>query len=231
MKWAVRLVGDLGDGFAFAPERHVLRAGADGGAGESVALEDLVLERNERVTLRDMESARASLVVLDTTHARDGVLDVESARLASAAEAARSTKKRARPGDLLVSRLRPYLRQIALVHPAALGDPEPLLAVSTEFYVLAPKATGKGKAMGAGKANNDADLAWILPWLLSHDVQSALAAAQEGGHHPRVPRPSLFALRVPLSLVRTKRRTSTRVTDALEGAYAATARLREALGR
>lgn len=212
MKWAVRTLGDLGPGLVLAPERHVVTELA-GAAGRS--LEELAVERNERVSTREI--AEGEVVVLDTTHAKDGVLDVASARLAP--EAARSTKKRALPGDLLVSRLRPYLRQIALVHPAALAGSsrDVTLAVSTEFYVLAPRTPGES-------------LAWLLPWLLADGTQEALAAGQEGGHHPRVPRDSLFALRVPTALHRGRARASARVEAALLEHYVAAARLRRALG-
>lgn len=208
MKWAVRSLADLGPGLVLAPERHVVTelAGAGGRA-----LEELALERIERVSPREI--AEGEVVVLDTTHAKDGVLDVPSARLAS--ESARSTKKRALPGDLLVSRLRPYLRQIALVHPSALPKGV-ALAVSTEFYVLAPRVPAES-------------LAWLVPWLLSEATQEALAAGQEGGHHPRVPRDSLFALRVPTALHRGRARASARVEAALREHYAASARLRRVL--
>ena len=78
MKWAVRSLADLGPGLVLAPERHVVTelAGAGGGAHE-----ELALERIERVSPREI--AEGEVVVLDTTHAKDGVLDVPSARLAS----------------------------------------------------------------------------------------------------------------------------------------------------
>lgn len=217
MKWAVRRLGELDEALTLSPERHVLFASAADDAEAGVALGDLVVERNERVTVREMTElsrTKRPLVVLDTTHAQDGVLDVATARLAEGG--ARSAKKRAHPGDVLVSRLRPYLRQVALVHPAAVSASTAVLAVSTEFYVLAPKTPG-------------AALAWLLPWLLSSSVQTALASAQEGGHHPRVPRASLFALRVPASAHRRRGRTARTLDAALADYYASSSSLRRAL--
>ncbi len=206
MKASVRTLADLGDALVLAPERHLAVAGARSG----VPLGDLVVERNERRAARDLASAkRDRTIVLDTTHAKDGVLDVRGALRDGAAANARSTKKIARPGDLVVSRLRPYLRQIALVHPRAIGSRT--LALSTEFYVLAPRAKG--------------DLAFLLPFLLGADAQAALAGAQEGGHHPRVPRASLFALRVPHASVRDRAKTSRAVERALDAYYRAASRL------
>ncbi|MBX3211761.1 MAG: hypothetical protein KF850_06990 [Labilithrix sp.] len=207
MKLAVRALAELGPDVVLAPERWVAAAGA----GEGTPLDEFVVERRERA------DAIERAVVLDTTHARDGLLDIPAA--VRAAPAAKSAKKTARAGDLVVSRLRPYLRQIALVHPRALeaASARPL-AVSTEFYVLAPRREGD-------------DLAFLLPFLLGERAQSVLAAAQEGGHHPRVPRSSLLALRVPSAIVAARRRLSREVNGALDVLYDASARYQRLLNR
>lgn len=211
MKAAVRALAELAPEYVLAPERHVLAVGA-AQAGEGTTLGELVVERRERI---DPETSQDA-VVLDTTHARDGILDVAGALRDGAGS--KSAKKRALPGDLVVSRLRPYLRQVALVHPSALtiaaGRP---LALSTEFYVLSPRSDAE-------------DLAFLVPFLLSAEVQALLAAAQEGGHHPRVPRSSLFAIHVPRAVLRTRARVSRAMSDALAEAYRASSRLRALLG-
>jgi hypothetical protein len=209
VKVAVRRLVDLAPDYVLAPERHVAAASAAGGDG--IPLGELVVERRERIDPTSAEDA----VVLDTSHARDGILDVAGALRDGAG--GKSAKKRAVAGDLVVSRLRPYLRQIALVHPSAiaLAERRPL-ALSTEFYVLASRTDGE-------------DLAFLVPFLLSADAQSALAGAQEGGHHPRVPRASLFELRVPRALVRARLQTSRAVSDALAETYRASSRLRALL--
>jgi hypothetical protein len=203
----VRTLAELGEDLVLAPERHV----ALGLAGEGVALGELVVERSERALPRDLTRA----VVLDTTHAKDGVLDVRAA--VREGNGGKSLKKLARPGDIIISRLRPYLRQIALVHPGALAcAPRRALALSTEFYVLAPR-------------EEDGDLAFLLPFLLGAWAQRALAAAQEGGHHPRVPRASLFAIRVPHALLRRRAATSRAITSRLAAYYAASRALSSVL--
>jgi hypothetical protein len=214
VKLAVRTLAELEPDYVLAPERHVVAAGAAGAAAriDGVPLGELVVERRVRIDPDGDEGA----VVLDTSHARDGILDVAAALRDGAG--GKSAKKRALPGDLVVSRLRPYLRQIALVHPdaVAMAGDRPL-ALSTEFYVLAPRSEG-------------GDLAFLVPFLLSEEAQSALAAAQEGGHHPRVPRSSLFALHVPQTLVRARHKTSTAISRALADSYRATSALRALLG-
>ena len=183
----IRPLADLGDDLVLAPERHLVSTSSAAG----IPLGDLDHERNEPIHPKRLDPTTN---VIDTTHAKDGVLDVATAQRIT--ESPKSHKKRALGGDLIVSRLRPYLRQIALVTC-------PEVAVSTEFYVLRPK-------------KKDEDLAWLLPFLLSASTQSLLAAAQEGGHHPRVPRTSLFALRVPKSFAGGRKKTAGAVRRALE---------------
>ena len=213
MKVAVRTLAELAPDFVLAPERHVVAAGAARAAASvaGVPLGELVVERRERVDPTSAEGA----IVLDTSHARDGILDVAGALRDGGG--GKSAKKRAAEGDLVVSRLRPYLRQIALVHPSAvaLASGRPL-ALSTEFYVLAPRVEGE-------------NLAFLVPFLLSDEAQRALAGAQEGGHHPRVPRSSLFALHVPRSIVRARTKTSHAVQSALAEVYRASSTWRALL--
>ena len=122
-----------------------------------------------------------SFVAIDTTHAAAGFIALAPLQKT---DEVRSAKRRVRPGDVIVSRLRPYLRQIAYVDDGLQAAfPAALLCCSTEFYVLRP----------AGNA----PIAFLLPFLLSDPVQAYLRRAQEGGHHPRVPREALAMLPLP----------------------------------
>jgi hypothetical protein len=206
MKRTVRTLSELGEDVVLAPERFI----ALEAPGEGVALAELVVERRERAT-------DPGALVLDTTHARDGILDIAAAQRADAP--AKSAKKAVRAGDLVISRLRPYLRQIAIVHPRALASAGGRsLAVSTEFYVFAPKP-------------ESADLAFLLPYLLGMKAQAILAASQEGGHHPRVPRASVLALRIPQSVVDTRKKLARETSAALESLYSATMSYQRILGQ
>lgn len=200
----VRTLADLGDAITLAPERHHAMEIDAREAARGVPLGAIVTERAERVLPEALDGA----IVFDTTHAKDGVLDVAAAKRASAKGTAESAKKRVREGDLLVSRLRPYLRQIALAHPAAMAAcEERVVACSPEFYVLSPRE------------GDDASLAFLVPWLLGDRAQATLAAAQEGGHHPRVPRESLLAMRIPKALAARRAAASRDVSKALETLY------------
>ena len=95
-----------------------------------------------------------------------------------------SAKKIFTRSDVLISRLRPYLRQVAIVDEGFVlnaGGAE--LACSTEFYVL--------------RSRSSARIDFLVPYLLSTAVQKALAASQEGGHHPRFDESVLLGLPVP----------------------------------
>lgn len=204
MKAVVRAMATLAPDFVLAPERYVALAHATDG----VPLGDLVKERSVRVE----PSPEDDVLILDTSHARDGIVDV--ARALRDPPSSRSGKKRALAGDLVCSRLRPYLRQLALVHPAMMAALEGRrLAVSTEFYVLGPREKGE-------------EIAFLIPFFLSFQTQQTLADAQEGGHHPRVPRSSLLAMKVPHALVKRRAATSRAVMAALAAYYDATFRLR-----
>jgi hypothetical protein len=122
-----------------------------------------------------------------------------------------------RPGDLLVSRLRPYLRQVALVHPRAVAEhPGRSIVCSPEFYVLASPEPG-------------GSLAYLVPFLLGPHTQAVLAAGQEGGHHPRVPRATLFGLRVPAPVVAARAASSAHLLAALDAAHASLSAWRRAV--
>jgi hypothetical protein len=203
VKHAVRALSELGEDLVLAPERWLAAPRDDAG----VPLSELVTERSERVA--DLESA----LVLDTTHAKDGVLDIP-AGLRAAGSNAKSSKRACFEGDIVVSRLRPYLRQIAFVHPRALATAGRPIALSSEFYVLAPRA---------------GDIAFLLRFLLSEDVQAILAAAQEGGHHPRVPRSALLSLRVPDAMIAKRKKLSREVSASLDALYAAIDRFQSVL--
>lgn len=187
----VRTVAELGDDLCLAPERFDPRrtvAIARAGTGAATRrLADLVDVVTDNVTAASF-APTARVLVLDTTHAWDGFV---LARHAPVAPAQLGSAKRAlAPGDVIISRLRPYLRQVAFLDDGLFASADAVVA-STEFYVL------------RGKAGLDA--ACLIPYLLSAPVQAALAAGQEGGHHPRFDRAQLEALPIPPFLPRRAR--------------------------
>lgn len=176
----VRTVSALAPGLVLAPERYDPERELD--ARASLRLAELVTIAGENLPATRLAEL-GELVVLDTSHAHEGVV------LASASELERgaplSAKRLLAPGDVIISRLRPYLRQVAYVDAGLfeLARGGNAVVASTEFYVL--------------RARDGRDLAGLVPFLLSAPVQRALAAGQEGGHHPRFARELLLELPMP----------------------------------
>ena len=206
---AVRAADALDAGWILAPERYDPRLTA-GGAG--VALGDLAEVVREHVVPE--RAAPGAFLVLDTGDAQEGVLLPPAAREPVPATALGSAKKAARPGDVLISRLRPYLRQVALVDAALTPA---TVACSTEFYVL--------------RSRDGRSIAFLIAYLLSAPVQERLAAAQEGGHHPRFRQDALESLVVPESVVAARGELSAAVEQAVALARAARHALTDAVAR
>jgi type I restriction enzyme S subunit len=85
-----------------------------------------------------------------------------------------------KPGDLVVSRLRSYLKEIAVVLPS--GD-VPLVG-SSEFIVLRPTKTGISPEA-------------LLVFLRSPYIQAILNWSQDGSNHPRFDEKVLLAIPIP----------------------------------
>ncbi|HJX51293.1 MAG TPA: hypothetical protein VJ801_00880 [Polyangia bacterium] len=187
----LRRVADLGDRLVLAPERFDPRRHVEVVARRR--LSDTVEIVAENVSARSCNSLGAVLI-LDTTHAYEGF--VVSRHDPVPPTSMGSAKRRVQAGDVIISRLRPYLRQVALIDEALLrlvpgGN---AVVVSTEFFVL------------RGRAGFDA--AGLVPFLLSAPVQTALAAGQEGGHHPRFREELLQSLPVPDGVARNLGKTA-----------------------
>jgi hypothetical protein len=113
-----------------------------------------------------------------------------------------SAKKLVQVKDVIISRLRPYLRQVAFVDEGLESDSDDALVVcSTEFFVL--------------RSLDDQSIAFLVPFLLSTPVQKVLAAAQEGGHHPRFIESTLTSLALPERILETRNQISQAVEESI----------------
>lgn len=186
MRTAMRALGQLGGGLVLAPQRY---AGDEDDAGST---------RIGDVATIGAEPAPVGAVghLVDTTDVEAGLVRGEVA--VRGPGRAGSVKRVLLPGDVVISRLRPYLRQIALIDDAL---PSPLLG-SSELYVLRPRTPGE-------------DLAFLVPWLLSPRVQRRLAEGVEGGHHPRFRAELLLRLPLPPSSRAARARTSASLREAI----------------
>ena len=189
-----------------APERYDLRRAPSFGH-DAVPLRTLVAHALKIVRPSHDDSDARLCVVLDTSDARDGMIVGSHGPLVRTDLG--SSKKVFGRGDVLISRLRPYLRQVAWVDDGWVrAHHDRVLVCSTEFHVLSPVDGGS--------------LAFIVPWLLSVGVQRVLSTAQEGGHHPRYNLATLLGLRLPKQLVERRADLSASVIAAVDGFRAST---------
>jgi type I restriction enzyme, S subunit len=97
-----------------------------------------------------------------------------------------STKKMFQTGDVVISRLRAYLREIALVRTT---DSIPAVG-SSEFIVLRRRGTEK----------HSLSQETLLIFLRSLPVQTILKWSQDGSQHPRFNEDGLLAIPIPVAV-------------------------------
>lgn len=203
---AVIDVSRLDDGNVLTPERYDPRRRYVDQSG--TCLSDIVTFLREKTSAEKTSAEKADttqqFLVLATGDARDGIMRPTVPPCDGAAIG--STKNRIRPGQVVISRLRPYLRQVAWIDAGLQESMEGHveLVCSSEFYVLDSK--------------DGASIAFLVPFLLSRRVQSVLAASQEGGHHPRFNERTLKFLPIPTLLLERRDELSARVELAVSQA-------------
>lgn len=207
MRSAIARVGDLDKYLVFTPERYIGR-NPQVPADQGVPLSKLAEICRESVSSKS--SIAGHYLIADTGDAEEGILKLNKQPV----EAIGSSKKRFKPGDVVISRLRPYLRQVGLVDNE-LFESNLSVVGSTEFYVL--------------RSTSDESISFLIPWLLSSQVQTTLANSVEGAHHPRFHQTSLMQLTVPAQLVEVRDQTSEAVEDAVKSYRHARRNIAEAL--
>jgi restriction endonuclease S subunit len=189
----------LDTGLILAPERYDPRR--DVGEHFDYFLSDVAdVISEQKATGKFNKDDR--FLVLDTTHAKEGLILFTGPSCDH--ESIKSAKKVIQPGDVIVSRLRPYLRQVAYIDEGLSKDEEGTLTLlcSTEFFVL--------------RSRNKESIAFLVPLLLSENVQKVLAASQEGGHHPRFNRETLIRIPIPDRIWTSHNDISAKVEKAAE---------------
>lgn len=203
----IRERSELGKDLVLAPERFDPRRDGLSGWSGAVSLGTVARSHRKTVNPQSNGSGMERVIVLDTSDAREGIL-VGRKEVVSGAEVG-STKKIVPIGSVIVSRLRPYLRQVAFVDGGLEGWQDGVVVVcSTEFFVLTPR--------------DDKSIAFLAPFLLSDSVQSVLTASQEGGHHPRFDEETLVSLPVPKPWLDESESLSNRMEEAVRSYRKAT---------
>jgi hypothetical protein len=133
----------------------------------------------------------------DVTNALEPFLD-DDAEPQRAADIG-SAKKRFQTGDVVISRLRSYLKEIAIVRTS-----EALPAVgSSEFIVLRP--TGHGLSAET-----------LMVFLRCPLVQTILRWSQDGSNHPRFAEEDLLTIPVPEAVPRVQKKIDALVREAMD---------------
>lgn len=143
----------------------------------------------------------------DVTDALVPLLDAE--KEPSFAADIGSMKKVFKDGDVAISRLRAYLKEVAVVRT---GDNTPSVG-SSEFILLRPK----GKAISPET---------LMVFLRSGPVQTILKWCQDGSQHPRFSESDLLSIPVPDAVVTV----SDHVTKIVQDGFTARHRARKLLG-
>jgi len=197
---SVRRLDELEGLFVLAPERYDPRRDSlQSSFDSSVLLRRLVDLNRSIITNRDQPGRKC--IVLDTSDAQEGI--ITSRKQAATVGDIGSAKKIIQPNDVIISRLRPYLRQVAFVDANVRHSEEDgLMVCSTEFFVLRP--------------GDNQSIAFLVPFLLSKPVQSVLAASQEGGHHPRFNEAALLGLPVPVAFLKQREEISQKTEHSIQ---------------
>lgn len=122
-----------------------------------------------------------------------------------------SSKKRFRAGDVVVSRLRSYLKEIAVVRTSA----TPQSVGSSEYIVLRP--TGKGLSPET-----------LMVYLRCPLVQTVLKWSQDGSNHPRFTEEDLLAIPVPDKVLSVRKQIDGLVNTAIDARIEAARLLEQA---
>jgi hypothetical protein len=195
--FTIKRIDELASGKVLAPERYDPRRKSL--ATPNCDLDSVPLRRiaeSARVIVGRKSTEVNDVIILDTSDAREGL--VISTKMPVSRDQIGSAKKLVREGDVIISRLRPYLRQVGYIDARIPHwQPGVGLACSTEFFVL--------------RSIDGRRISFLIPLLLSGPVQAVLSAAQEGGHHPRFNEPTLLDLRVPKELLEERERISNEV--------------------
>jgi len=164
----------LDDSFVLLPERYDPRRDS---FKDGIPLLDIVNIGSETIT--HIKAKSLNYLSLDTTNSFNGFISVNNSDFNKLIE---STKKVVQKNSVIISRLRPYLRQVGFVDNAIVPNDE-IIITSSEYYELIPK----------GKES----IAFLIPFLLSADIQSYLQHSIEGGNHPRFKLDALTKILIP----------------------------------
>ena len=179
----IKTTTQLGPQFILTPERYnPKRRMSLSGENDGILLSEIITLKNDA----------SAWYQINTSDAMGGYL-----RIPPNPEQLNSNKKILKTGDVIISRLRPYLRQVAYVDT----DSNSQLCASTEFYVLRPR--------------NNESIAFLVPFLLSKAAQTVFANSVEGSQHPRFKEEDILNLVIPSQLFEEREKISQDISNAI----------------
>ena len=198
--WTTKSLEQLSGNFVLGPERydprrHHLQESPK--TASSAILGDLVRLNRRSVSA---SSSLGACLVLDTSDAKEGIVTTRKSVVAG--QDIGSQKKVVDVESVIISRLRPYLRQVAYVDGDLISQDRTTILVSTEFFVLRPL--------------DGQSIAFLVPFLLCETVQKVLSVSQEGGHHPRFNEQTLLSIPVPDAWLNQRDEISSTVERAVQ---------------
>jgi len=199
----------LDEGSILTPERYDPRRYQKNNGKHNVS--DFVEIVNKQIKVNNsMDDSR--YVVLDTSDAYSGIIRPRKELCEN--KNIKSAKKLIQKGDVIISRLRPYLRQVALVDENIfhIFEQDYSVVCSTEFFVL--------------RSKNGEDVSFIVPFLLSAPIQEILSFSQEGGHHPRFNQSTLMGISIPDKILKNRKSISKETTRSARDATKADINIR-----
>lgn len=182
----------LGISFVLTPERYNPKRRMIINSEESISISEIIELSNEILTTK--QGKGISVIQINTSDAMGGYLNTNSEKT----DSINSNKKILKKGDVIISRLRPYLRQVAYVDVETESE---ILGASTEFYVL--------------RSRNKESIAYLVPFLLSEPVQLVFENSVEGSQHPRFKEEDILNLQIPMSIYNDRNNISQRVISAI----------------
>lgn len=186
----IKTTTQLGPQFVLTPERYnPKRRMRLLDENDGILLSEIVTLEND---IAASKKDTSSWYQINTSDAMGGYL-----RVPSTPGQLNSNKKILKTGDVIISRLRPYLHQVAYVDI----DSNLQLCASTEFYVL--------------RARNNESIAFLVPFLLSEAVQTVFANSVEGSQHPRFKEEDILNLIVPSQLFEERENLSQNISTAI----------------
>ena len=182
----------LGVNFILTPERYNHRRRMSIDNEDTILMSEIVEIVNDIITKKQAQGK--SIIQINTSDAMGGYLNINS----EVNDSINSNKKILRKGDVIISRLRPYLRQVAYVDE----DRKEILGASTEFFVI--------------RARNNESIAYLVPFLLSQPAQLVFENSVEGSQHPRFKEEDVLNLKIPKNIYDERANISKRVIEAIE---------------